>query len=578
VRRPLGAPPADLVALEGSGDGRTERRVEPAGSGVVVVERTVWDSSPEAVMVAYAEQHGPAREVAARVHELKEGRMGAINRRIEAERLKVSAAEIALARSEQGGADTLLPASLGPARTALPIGAGVVGLLCLGFVLTRLRASTPIEPGFLPPPQPGRLTMNAALLVVGLLGLVFCYAEGPWYGGAMTPARLAELKVRSHAAVEGLNAEYAKVQVEVAGLEAADAQWRLVVTDPATGRFAPERPTQAELPMRLSQVVRAVQPNGLGVAGKLGVYCSRWWEFVSGEPRDANTAGGIFPVIVGTVTLTILLSIVVVPLGVIAALYLREYARQGPLTSLLRIAINNLAGVPSIVYGVFGLGFFCYMLGAFVDRGSGVDGGAVVSVAGGVITGRAVALWWVGALSLAVVVVSAVLLQMLSKPAPGKREASRERWLARGAFAAWGVAAVGAAALVASTPYFHGFFEAKAKSGGGPTMGTKGMLWSAITLALLTLPVVIVATEEAIAAVPRTVREASLGCGATKWQTIQRVVLPRAMPGIMTGAILAMARGAGEVAPLMLVGAVKLARSLPVDGDAPFVHLDRPFM
>jgi phosphate transport system permease protein len=111
-----------------------------------------------------------------------------------------------------------------------------------------------------------------------------------------------------------------------------------------------------------------------------------------------------------------------------------------------------------------------------------------------------------------------------------------------------------------------------------PTFGTGGIMWASLTLALLTLPVVIVATEEALAAVPTSMREGSFACGATKWQTIRRVVLPRALPGVMTGAILAMARGAGEVAPLMLVGAVKLAPELPLDLHFPYFHPERSFM
>jgi ABC-type phosphate transport system permease subunit len=528
-------------------------------------------------MAKFNAQHGSAAAVAERIHELKDGQMGSINRRIEAERLRVTGAEIELARATQsGGSGQLLPPSMGAMRTVVSLGVGLAAVACLVSLVVRLRASAPIEQGFLPPPQPGRLTFNAALLTVGCLGVLFCVLEGPWQGRVMTVKELEGIKQQAQASVDALNAQYQTVQKEVAELEARDAEWRMVVTDPATGRFAPQRPTDPETPLRMSQIVRAVQPNGLSMTEKLGLYAARWWEFVSAQPRDANTAGGIFPVIVGTVTLTMLLSVVVVPLGVIAALYLREYARQGPLTSTLRIAINNLAGVPSIVYGVFGLGFFCYTLGAFIDTGSGVDPASRWSL--GPVSGRAVAMWWIGGLALAVVVIGAVLLGMLAKPAPGKREGTRERWLARCAFTIWISAAIGAVALLAGTPYFHGFFEAKSLSGGGPTMAAKGMLWSAVTLALLTLPLVIVATEEAIAAVPRTVREASLGCGATKWQTIQRVVLPRAMPGIMTGAILAMARGAGEVAPLMLVGAVKLAPALPIDGNAPFLHLDRPFM
>jgi ABC-type phosphate transport system, permease component len=111
-----------------------------------------------------------------------------------------------------------------------------------------------------------------------------------------------------------------------------------------------------------------------------------------------------------------------------------------------------------------------------------------------------------------------------------------------------------------------------------PTFGTGGILWASLTLALLTVPVVIVATEEALSSVPRSMREGSLACGASKWQTIRYVILPKAFPGIMTGMILAMARGAGEVAPLMLVGVVKLAPALPIDGFFPFVHLERSFM
>ncbi|MFW6058652.1 MAG: phosphate ABC transporter permease PstA [Phycisphaeraceae bacterium] len=236
------------------------------------------------------------------------------------------------------------------------------------------------------------------------------------------------------------------------------------------------------------EIVRAYPANQLGVTGKTGVYLSRWWEFLSDDPREANSEGGVFPAIFGTVVMTMIMSLVVVPFGVLAALYLREYAKAGPVVSAVRIAVNNLAGVPSIVFGVFGLGFFCYLVGGSIDKL---------------------------------------------------------------------------------------FFEAKLPN---PTFGTGGVLWASLTLALLTLPVVIVATEEALAAVPGSMREGSYACGASKWQTIRRIVLPRAMPGIMTGTILAMARGAGEVAPLMLVGAVKLAPELPMDGNPPYVHLERSFM
>ncbi len=247
----------------------------------------------------------------------------------------------------------------------------------------------------------------------------------------------------------------------------------------------------AKTVLPLEAIVRAWQPNRLSMAGKLAVYGSRWKEFLIDDPREANSAGGVFPAIWGTVAMTLIMALMVAPFGVLAALYLREYASPGPVTTAVRIAINNLAGVPSIVYGAFGLGFFCYVLGGSIDEL---------------------------------------------------------------------------------------FFRASLVADKQPTFGTGGLLWASLTLALLTLPVVIVATEEALSAVPNSMREGSYACGAGKWQTIRRIVLPRALPGIMTGLILAMARGAGEVAPLMLVGVKKLALDLPIDGTFPFVHPEREFM
>ncbi len=272
--------------------------------------------------------------------------------------------------------------------------------------------------------------------------------------------------------------EFDAIREEITQLNAENERYGLVL----------ETADGTRTTLSLADVVRAYPANQLGFADKLGVYLSRWWEFLSDDPREANSEGGVFPAIFGTVVMTLLMSIVVVPFGVLAALYLREYAKQGTIVSMVRIAVNNLAGVPSIAFGVFGLGFFCYIIGASMDE----------------------------------------LL-----------------------------------------------FEARLPN---PTYGKGGLLWAALTLALLTLPVVIVATEEALSAVPNSMREGSYACGATKWQTIRRIVLPRAAPGIMTGMILAIARGAGEVAPLMLVGAVKLAPELPLDGNAPFLHPERSFM
>ncbi|MFN0043364.1 MAG: phosphate ABC transporter permease PstA [Alphaproteobacteria bacterium] len=283
---------------------------------------------------------------------------------------------------------------------------------------------------------------------------------------------------RFNVRAQELQSRYDELTTESKALRAEDAVQRVYLAD-IGGR---------EKVLPLSMIVRFYAANDIGFFEKIGVYLSRWAEFLTEEPREANTEGGVLPAIFGTFAMTVLLVVVVAPFGVITALYLREYAKQGRTVTAVRIAVNNLAGVPSIVYGVFGLGFFAYILGGGIDQ------------------------------------------LFFSENLPN------------------------------------------------PTFGTGGLLWASLTLALLTVPVVIVATEEALAAVPRSMREGSLACGASKWQTITRVVLPRAMPGIMTGIILAMARGAGEVAPLMLVGVVKLAPELPVDGFFPFIHLERSFM
>ncbi|MBL8763986.1 MAG: phosphate ABC transporter permease PstA [Phycisphaerae bacterium] len=343
-------------------------------------------------------------------------------------------------------------------------------------------------------------------------------------------------------------------------LEAEDAMHRWIVTDPGTQRFAPISQSEPGSPMLLSQVVRCVPANDIGVVGKVRVYLARWWEFLTDGPRETNTEGGIMPVIFGTVAMTLLLCVLVVPMGVVAALYLREYARQGWVVSAVRVAVNNLAGVPSIVYGVFGLGFFCYSVGSWVDRGPQAP-----------LSPQS---WW-GIVGLTVVLAAAsIVLGLVAKIRP-LRPDSAIKMLGRFlSLLGWLGVIVGVGVLVVRLPYFHGFFRERPAA----TFGTPGVLWASLTLALLTLPVVIVSTEEAISAVPRSLREGSYGCGASKWQTIRRVVLPRAAPGIMTGMILAMARGAGEVAPLMLVGAVKLASELPFEASFPWLHLERSFM
>jgi phosphate transport system permease protein len=253
-----------------------------------------------------------------------------------------------------------------------------------------------------------------------------------------------------------------------------------------TATFTDASGGEKEIP--LTEIVRSYRPNTMGVFAKAWFYAGKVRELLLDEPRESNTEGGLFPAIFGTVMMVLLMSVFSLPFGVIAAVYLREYAREGILVRLVRIAVNNLAGVPSIVYGVFGLGFFVYGIGSGIDQL---------------------------------------------------------------------------------------FYPERLPT---PTFGTGGILWASLTLALLTVPVVIVSTEEGLAAVPKGLREGSLSLGATKFQTLMKIVIPMATPGIMTGLILAMARAAGEVAPLMIVGVVKLAPALPVDGNFPFFHMDRKFM
>ena len=292
--------------------------------------------------------------------------------------------------------------------------------------------------------------------------------------GRLDAAAQADLAARR----AELEARYGELEDQLASLRQERRRDSVVLRD-IEGRT---------LELNLDRVVRAYQPNAMGLIAKLGFYGSKLWEFLSADPREANTEGGVFPAIFGTVMMTLLMAVIVTPFGVIAAIYLREYARQGPLTRTIRIAVNNLAGVPAIVYGVFGLGFFVYVLGGSLDQL---------------------------------------------------------------------------------------FFQASLPT---PTFGTPGLLWASLTLAILAMPVVIVATEEGLARIPRSIREGSLALGATQAETLWKVVLPLASPAMMTGLILAVARAAGEVAPLMLVGVVKLAPALPLDGNYPYLHLDQKIM
>ena len=255
-----------------------------------------------------------------------------------------------------------------------------------------------------------------------------------------------------------------------------------------TAVFLTAGETRVVLP--LSSLVDVSWPNAMTVSERLWRFVLNIWTLLTRYPREANTDGGIYPALLGTVMLVFLMAVSAFPLGVAAGIYLREYAKDGFLSRTARVAVNNLAGVPSIVYGIFGLGFFVYGIGGTIDS----------------------------------------------------------------------------------------LFYPERVAAGISTYGGGGIVWSALTLGLLTLPVVIVATEEALSTVPSEVRQGSLALGATRFQTLWRVILPMASPGILTGFILAMARAAGEVAPLMLTGAVKSAHSLALDASWPFVHLERKFM
>lgn len=287
-----------------------------------------------------------------------------------------------------------------------------------------------------------------------------------------------ELAQRYQQQASIIHQQLAQSEIELDALQHELASKVLTVEDMKGERFD----------IGLNRVLDFWYPNQMSFSDKLSHWAQQVWKFLSDNPRESNSEGGVFPAIFGTVLLVIIMSVMVMPLGVLVAVYLHEYAENNFLTRMVRVGVINLAGVPSIVYGVFGLGFFVYTIGASIDS----------------------------------------LFYAERLPAP--------------------------------------------------TFGTPGLLWSALTLAILTLPVVIVATEEGLNRIPVSARHGSLALGATQFETLWRIVLPMASPAIITGLILAVARAAGEVAPLMLVGVVKLASSLPIDSQFPFLHLERKFM
>lgn len=489
---------------------------------------SVIAEGPDAVLAALPAAMEAAAERRARADAIRGGDIADLNRQLEELRLEALAVKLERADTDRLG------------HIGYPLWLAVLGVMVAALVGSFRLGSVPLR--------------RAAVLVF-VLSAIGAFVERPWAGRPISEARLAERLAEIDEQRTELTRQFGELTERVAEIEAENTRYRVEIVDLQSGRFAAFSQSEPDQPMKVSQILRVAQPNELGLLGKVRLYLVRWWEFVSTGPREANTEGGVFPVIFGTLLVTLLLTVAVVPLGVLAALYMREYARQGFVISILRVAINNLAGVPSIVYGVFGLGFFCYGLGGVIDGGPDP---AMVLRAGQ---------WWV-----LLLIAASLAFVAMSFSSSGPKS---KRGLLAGV--AWVGVALLAVAAVLTTPYFEGFFRAKLLDG-SPTFGTSGLLWASLTLALLTLPVVIVSAEEAIAAVPASLREGSYGCGASKWQTIQRVVLPGAMPGILTGAILAMARGAGEVAPLMIVGAVKLAPQLPVEPRFPFLFADRSFM
>lgn len=271
------------------------------------------------------------------------------------------------------------------------------------------------------------------------------------------------------------------------------------------------------------------------------------WEFLVASPEEGLTEGGIFPAIFGTALLVIIMSIVSVPLGTITAIYLTEYAKEASkIARAIRFAINTLAGVPAIVFGLFGLGFFIGTIGQGIDKfeinnriekiGAILDSpeysGKPLSASGLIAELSKDASYWAEEIEA---------LQM--KAGEGKKLYSKAQL----------------------TSYIKESFR--------PRWGQPALIWAALTMALLTLPVVIVSVEEAIKTVPKELREASLALGATKFRTIMKIVLPGSITGILTGGILAVSRGAGEVAPILFTGAAYYLPHLPTALNSQFMEL-----
>ena len=509
--------PAPATSSTEWGNGRVERQVLGEEDGKVHVrQRTILAEDPAQAKELLEKLQPLARARASKIEGLTKHSLGNINHEIEASRLDVRKAEI---ESERGkNAPTPMLSWLGVVVVLAGIGACLLGFVRLGRG------------------KPGSLTagavrsgVRALLLIFAIVGVLLAVLENPKGGPHMPAEKLASIRQASTERIAQLDAQYKAVQAQIVDVDQLDRRFRALVVEPSGGRFSPVRQSEPDEPMRVSQIVRMIPANDLSWTGKLGVYFSRWWEYLSDDPRDANTEGGVFPVIFGTVALTLLLSIVVVPLGVIAALYLREYAKQGPLVSLIRIAVNNLAGIPSIVYGVFGYGFFLGTVGGFVDHGTASPARSSLVVGcrrrRGDCRGRC------------------------RTGIPGQRGAGLEeafktagpdglclarcrvaRGLGRRLDAVLQRHVPGEASLTDLRNRRHslGLIDPGHPDAAGGDRRYRGSHRRRPAC---------------------SVREGSYGCGASKWQTVRRIVLPQALPGIMTGGILAMARGARRGGP-----------------------------
>lgn len=340
--------------------------------------------------------------------------------------------------------------------------------------------------------------------LIGLVGLLATAGLAPFW-----PARVSELQLRNGQILLGeiVATENQAIALRTSEVDRIGEAYRRVANSDIVSRSEPPDANAITLTdgrrlfgrgdessaaillasaSRPAELLDALRPNVLGFFARCGVFMSNLGRFLGTPPASSNLAGGMLPALIGTVVLVLLMSVMVMPFGVATAIYLHQ--RRGSGVRFVRSAINTLAGVPSIVYGVLGLGLFVHGLGAGIDR--------------------------------------------------------------------W-------------------FYAERLPT---PTFGSGGLLWAALTLALLTVPIVVVSVEEGLARIPASLRDGSLALGATRDETLWRLLLPAARPAVLTGLILAIARGAGAVAPLMLVGVVKLAPTLPLDGSFPYLHPSRQFM